>query len=90
MTNSRNLLQADRKESVQIVLMRRLSQVFTGRTCDKVHFYMLWPINIQNNHLLCTVFTLNSPNQTAYTQIRRRRMRRLIWVYTVCQSSSNF
>ena len=41
-----------------------------------------------------TVFTLciqtDSPEHTAYTQIRRHRTRRLIRVYTVCHSSINF
>ena len=41
-----------------------------------------------------TVFTIyirtDRPEQTVETQMRRRRTRRLIWVYTVCHSSSNF
>ena len=40
-----------------------------------------------------TVFLLSvrkdKPEQTAWTLIRRHRTRRLIWVYTVCHSSSN-
>ena len=41
-----------------------------------------------------TLFTLrvriDRPEQTVQTQIRRQRTRRLIRVYTVCYSSSNF
>ena len=57
-------------------------------------FFFLYLQPYERDNAWMVVFTIcirtDRPEQTVWTQMRRRRTRRLIWVYTVCQSSSIF